>query len=373
MAKSTRSPYRAAGVGSAGGESKHMRIRRLRLFSALAGAAALATGTAAFAATPSASGGSALSPMLPAGVVAASAAPGSTWKPEKATYGTTTQKDIPVTMADGTVLRADVTYPTDASGAQAKGPFPVLLTQTPYGKGSGGADTYLVQRGYIEVVSDVRGTGDSEGSWGIFDPVQTTDSITLVRWAAKLPHSSGVVGTLGASYLGINQMLLAGAIGKDSPLKAIFPVVAGNDLYRDTSFMGGLIDAEFGNAYLGLTAGLNTANPIIDALSNPPSSAAGAAELAKVESEHAGGLGSYHAATTTDIVSGGPTAFDGNYWQARNPVNVLDKIVANNIPAYLVGGEFDIFQHGEPLNYAGLQNAFVGRPVTAPMAAGQPV
>jgi len=57
-------------------------------------------------------------------------------------YGTTSTNDVPVTMADGTVLRANVIYPTDAkTGKVAKGPFPVLLTQTPYGKGSGGSST----------------------------------------------------------------------------------------------------------------------------------------------------------------------------------------------------------------------------------------
>lgn len=45
--------------------------------------------------------------------------------------------------------------------------------------------------------------------------------------------------------------------------------------------------------------------------------------------------------------------------------------MANHIPAYLLGGEFDIFQRGEPVNYAELQNAWDGRSVTAPMQAGQ--
>ena len=142
---------------------------------------------------------------------------------------------------------------------------------TPYGKGqggssapgsasapsagsaTGGADNYLAQRGYIEVVEDVRGTGDSGGSWGLFDPIQQQDAIRVLNWAAHLPHSDGRVGTYGPSYLGIDQLLLAGAVGPNSPLKAIFPMVSGNDLYRDTSFMGGLLDFEFDEAYLGLT------------------------------------------------------------------------------------------------------------------------
>jgi putative CocE/NonD family hydrolase len=291
-------------------------------------------------------------------------------------YGTGADNDVGVTMSDGTVLRVNVIYPTDPkTGHEAAGPFPVLLTQTPYGKGSGasagvggGADPYLVERGYIEVVADVRGTGDSGGTWGIFDPVQTQDSVTLIDWCARLAHSAGVVGTYGASYLGINQILAAGAVGKDSPLKAIFPVVSADDLYRDTSFMGGVLDAEFDEAYLGLTGGLNATNPLTDELEYPDPAA-----LTPVELDHQKALETYYAAQTANILTDGDEAYDGAYWQQREPRSVLADIVANNIPAYLVGGEYDIFQRGEPLNYAGLQDAYDGRPVTAAMSQAQPV
>jgi putative CocE/NonD family hydrolase len=356
---------------------------------AVSGVAAGGPGSVAAAAP---AGGSALSPELPAAVLRASAAPGSHWRPERARFGTISRNDVPVRMADGTVLRVNVIYPRDPrTGKAARGRFPVLLTQTPYGKGqgsnsapgsaaqpggaspTGGADDYLVERGYIEVVADVRGTGDSQGQWGLFDPVQTRDAVRLVHWAARLRHSDGKVGTYGPSYLGINQVLLAGAVGPHSPLKAIFPMVAANDIYRDTSFMGGLLDAEFDVAYLGLTGGLNALNPLIDALQSPPTDAATLADLATVESDHANGLASYHAKQTANILTGGNQAYDGAYWRARQPGRILRRIVANHIPAYLLGGEFDIFQRGEPLNYAGLQNAWAGRPVTAPMRPGQRV
>src|SRR5207302_331964 len=42
------------------------------------------------------------------------------------------------------------------------------------------------------------------------------------------------------------------------------------------------------------------------------------------------------------------------------------------IPAFLVGGWYDLFQRGTPLDYSGLQNAYAGRPVGAPMTPGQP-
>lgn len=327
-------------------------------------------------------------PQLPASVVAASAAPGSRWRPERAVYGTASINDIPVAGAGGTTIRVDEIYPTLADGAPAPGPFPVLLTMTPYGKGqggsssagsassssggtspTGGADNYLVQRGYIEVVMDVRGTGDSGGQWGLFDPIQQRDAIDVVDWCARLPHADGKVGTYGPSYLGIDQLLLAGTIGPGSPLKAIFPVVAANDIYRDTAFMGGLVDFEFSEAYLGLTGALNEVNPVADTASDPQL----LADLASIELDHTSGLASYHAATELNVLGGGSQAYDGRYWQQRNPANLLANVVANGIPAYLVGGEFDLFQNGEPLNYAGLQNAWDHRPAAAPMAPGQPV
>ncbi|HZU40202.1 MAG TPA: CocE/NonD family hydrolase [Solirubrobacteraceae bacterium] len=361
-------------------------------------AVALAVSTGAWASIPAPPAGgpavesapsslTGLSPQLPSGVIAASAAPGSRWRPEPARYGTASIDDIPIRGAGGTTIRVNEIYPTTASGKPAPGRFPVLLTMTPYGKGqggssapgsasapgrgspTGGSDPYLVQRGYIEIVEDVRGTGDSGGSWGLFDPVQQQDAIRVLDWAAHLPSSDGRVGTFGPSYLGIDQLLLAGTVGPHSPLKAIFPMVPANDIYRDTSFMGGLLDFEFDEAYLGLTAGGNMANPVGDTASDP----ALLADLAGIEADHANGLVSYHAAQTADILAGGEEAYDGAYWQARNPQTMIRRIVANRIPAYIVGGEFDIFQRGEPVDYAELQNAWAGRSVTAPMRAGQRV
>jgi putative CocE/NonD family hydrolase len=91
-----------------------------------------------------------------------------------------------------------------------------------------------------------------------------------------------------------------------------------------------------------------------------------------VLSQHAQNTLSYNAQFLLQTFMGGPDSYDNAYWHAKNPGAVLDKIVANGIPAYLVGGEYDLFQRGEPLDFAGLQNAYAGRPVTAPMASGQP-
>src|SRR3954470_24488622 len=300
------------------------------------------------------------------------------WEPEPATYGVGSQMNVPVTMKDGTVLSADVYFPTDSSGAAAKGPFPVIMVQNPYAKdasgyasgkeGGGEASTelgelpYFVQRGYIDVVADVRGTGGSGGKFQILDPQQGKDGAELVHWAAKLPNSNGNVGLYGPSYMGIDQFMTARALhaeGGDSPLKAMFPVVAANDVYRDLAFMGGMPGGEFDVVFVGLMTAVETGGPWATHYSDPQ-------RAAEVTAEHAPGAADFQVGTTADIESGGPTAYDEDFWKVRSVREMLDDVVDLDVPAFLVGGWFDVFQRGEPLNYSGLQNAWAHRSVADP-------
>ncbi len=290
------------------------------------------------------------------------------WHPGPAKYGVYEERNLPVTMSDGTVLRVNVYYPAVANHP-ARGRFPVLLTQTAYGKDIAGSASdvtgespYLIERGFIDVVADVRGTGDSGGQFGFFDPSQQSDGVKLVHWAAKVPHSDGRVGLYGASYLGINQLLTVGRLGRHSPVKAIFPIVSGTDLYRDTASDGGLIDLEFGGLYVGLTGSLNAVAPVAENPSDP-------LDTFEVELQHVANLANFDLPLLLDTTFGGDQAFDGTYWQARSPINALAHVVRNRVPAYLVGGWYDIFQRGEPLNFSGLENALGHRSVYAPMSS----
>lgn len=294
------------------------------------------------------------------------------WQPGPARYAVGVDRNVAVTMADGTVLRVDVHHPVDrASGLPAEGPFPVILTQTPYGKGPtssalGGSRSYFVERGYIHVVADVRGTGASRGAWGLLDPVQGHDGAELVRWAAELPHADGGVAGWGPSYLGDTQIMTAAEVGPGSPLKAIFPIVASHDLYREIVTAGGLPNAETTLPYLGFTGALNTLNPVIDGPTDP-------AELLRIEAEHAEGTLATQVELPLEVLLDGDRLYDGPYWADRRRRDQLSAVVENGIPAFLVGGWFDAYQRGSPLNYAGLQNAWAGRPVGAPMLPGQAV
>jgi putative CocE/NonD family hydrolase len=286
-------------------------------------------------------------------------------------------------LSDGTVLRADVYYPTDTStGQRAAGRFPVVMAQTPYGRRTvsavpegtigdliDGPNLFMVRHGYISVSVDVRGTGGSQGTFTFLDPKLAHDGAELVDWAAKLPGSSGKVGMYGASYLGATQLFTASAVGKNSPLKAIFPVVAPNDTYKDLVTMGGLLNPESISAVpLGVPAVLNATGPLVNAAGNPEHAPQ---ILDPAERQHASSLASFQARFATEFLTGGPIAYNDRYWQVRDPGNLLAKIVDNGVPAYVVGGEYDLFQRGEPLAYVGLQNAWAGRPVNAPMLPDQ--
>jgi len=122
------------------------------------------------------------------------------------TDGVRIQRDVPATMRDGVVLRADVYRPV-----QGDGPWAVLLERTPYGK-QGLHPEALVKAGYIVVCQDARGRYASDGKFESFYRDQThdgEDGYDTVEWAARLPGSTGKVGTFGPSYNAFLQWRLA--------------------------------------------------------------------------------------------------------------------------------------------------------------------
>ncbi len=107
-------------------------------------------------------------------------------------------------MRDGVILRADVHRPDHG------GPYPVLVQRTPYGKDA--IFDPLVKAGYVVVSQDARGRYESEGKWESLRRFKTHDAedgYDTVEWAAKLPGSTGKVGTFGTSYPAFLQWRLA--------------------------------------------------------------------------------------------------------------------------------------------------------------------
>jgi putative CocE/NonD family hydrolase len=114
-------------------------------------------------------------------------------------------RDVAVPMRDGVVLRADIYRPADG------GPYPVLVLRSPYGK-QGFHPEGHAKAGYIVVCQDVRGRYASGGTFESFVRARTHDAedgYDTVEWAARLPGSTGKVGTFGASYNAFLQWRLA--------------------------------------------------------------------------------------------------------------------------------------------------------------------
>ena len=142
---------------------------------------------------------------------------------------------VRIAMSDGVHLATDVYLP------KAEGPFPVVLSRTPYGRAkSKGGPVNFAAAGYAFVVQDMRGRFDSEGDnlpfvgcgWG-----EHRDGLETIEWIKKQPWCNGKLGTLGTSAGGITQNLLAGAAPEG--LTAQHITVAAASLYSDASYIGG--------------------------------------------------------------------------------------------------------------------------------------
>ena len=114
-------------------------------------------------------------------------------------------RDEMVTMRDGVHLATSIYLPP------GEGPWPVVLTRTPYGKDAMyGPQTHkeYLAHGYVRVVQDVRGKFKSEGKYTAFvDDIK--DGYDTIEWIAKQAWSNGKVGMVGPSAMGITQNLAA--------------------------------------------------------------------------------------------------------------------------------------------------------------------
>lgn len=114
--------------------------------------------------------------------------------------------NVPVPMRDGTVLRADIFRPEGA------GRCPALLVRTPYDKSLQGSCDRFVRAGYAVMAQDMRGRYASDGEFVPFfvpTPMEGDDGYDTVEWLAGRPWCDGRVGTMGSSYNGWTQWMLA--------------------------------------------------------------------------------------------------------------------------------------------------------------------
>ena len=181
--------------------------------------------------------------------------------------------DVPITMDDGLVLRADVFRPVK------DGKFPVILTYGPYAKNLAFQDGYpsawqrmaekhpdvtagssnlyqswevvdpekWVPHDYACVRVDSRGAGCSPGFIDHFSPRETKDFYDCIEWAGVQPWSNGKVGLNGISYYGINQWHVASLQPPHLAAMCIWEGAA--DWYRDMTHHGGILSTFWENWY----------------------------------------------------------------------------------------------------------------------------
>jgi putative CocE/NonD family hydrolase len=162
--------------------------------------------------------------------------------------------DVLVQMRDGINLYVDIYRP------DTEEKLPALLGMSPYGKraqvrvydtsivGEACDPNYIVPKGYIHIVADVRGSGKSEGQMRCLHSKQEQeDGYDLVEWIAHQQWCNGNVGMVGPSYFAMAQLLVAAQ--QPPHLKALFAYDAPGDWYRDGPYHGGILS----DFFLGLT------------------------------------------------------------------------------------------------------------------------
>ena len=175
--------------------------------------------------------------------------------------------DVPITMDDGIVLRADIYRPIGS------GTYPVIASHGPYAKGLTFEAGYprqwerLIERypdalhgssgryaawelvdpeqwtafGYAVVRVDSRGAGRSPGFIDVWSQREAHDFYDCIEWIAAQSWSNGKIGLAGISYYAKNQWQVAAL--HPPHLTAICPWEGANDYYREMTHHGGIHNA----------------------------------------------------------------------------------------------------------------------------------
>lgn len=212
-------------------------------------------------------------------------------------------QDFMVEMRDGVRLATTVYMP------DGEGPWPVVLSRTPYNKaGFVNRSSEFTDNGFAFVAQDCRGRYLSEGEYVPFT-TDMEDGYDTVEWVAAQEFCDGKVGMTGGSALGITSNLAAAA---DPPhLVAAYVVVAPQSLFSESRFMGGVF-----------------------------------------KEAHAGGW-MRSQGVPEQITEMKKRVLMDEEWQRTDLVHHLHNI---DIPIYNVAGWYDIFVEGGLKNFMYLQN-----------------
>ncbi|BCW70755.1 esterase [Arthrobacter sp. NicSoilB8] len=247
-------------------------------------------------------------------------------------------------MRDGVTLSGDVYRTNDGE------PRSTVLMRTPYCKDDPAhANTWInvlraVESGWVVVVQDVRGRFRSEGHFVPFVN-EADDGVDTIQWVREQPWSDGKVGMVGGSYVGISQWLAAAR--NPEGLIGIVPAVTADDVHSGWLY-------EDNNVLLGFLAhwvSILLASSGMDEKTRP--------RIAALERNVADGrIRTFHQL----VEEAGEFAPYLQDWRDRSR-SLVDPELAGlvEVPAFVIGGWFDIFLRGTVASFvrreaAGTQN-----------------
>jgi hypothetical protein len=241
--------------------------------------------------------------------------------------------DVPVPMRDGVNLSADIYLP------EAPGPFPTVLTRTPYDNSTQDHvdfGIFYAQRGYAYVVQDCRGRYDSEGVFYAYHD-DANDGFDTQEWVGGQPWCNGKIGTAGSSYGGHTQWMPAPLASKY--LKAMVPRVTASDIWKEDAYTGGVF-----RLALGLFWGLrNCARTRQNADVHDWDQVFWSLPLIEADRQAGRDVKFYQ-----DWVK--HPSYD-DYWRQ---VTNLDKYAEIEVPVFQMGGWFDAYAGGALVNFNGM-------------------
>lgn len=177
------------------------------------------------------------------------------WQSSKREFRAVCDRDLRIPVSAGFDLGADVVRP-DSSQT-----FPVILSLSPYpiddqmapitpmpmrypnAHMEAGDPYFYARHGYVHVVGNLPGTGDSGGRFDHMGPDTIQAVYDAIAWASNQLWSDGNVGMFGMSYFGMIQPLVA--MLRPPALKALFCPFSATDQYRDTYYKGGIFGYGF--------------------------------------------------------------------------------------------------------------------------------
>jgi uncharacterized protein len=174
-------------------------------------------------------------------------------------------QDARFTASDGVSLQ------TTISGEAPLAPRPTIVEFSPYGRNSGTIDP---GPGFNFLLVQIRGTGDSDGTFDALGPRTQADVVEVLRWACTQPWSNGNLGLNGFSASAIT---IYNSLHLQLPCVRAAVLKSGTwELYRDLLWPGGVSNAAVGAGVLGLIGAPATAQGF-DRLQRAPQTAPGVA------------------------------------------------------------------------------------------------